>query len=93
MLEKGERRARNGPTNLVCYIARLWLFLKLVILTEVQTLVPLTGVASTNSREIFPLIGGVISTCFEFGRALESRTDVDAFKAEDSVTLVMRRGD
>lgn len=54
---------------------------------------PLTGVASTNSREIFALVGEVISTCFEFGRALENRTDVDAFKAGDSVALVVRRGD
>lgn len=54
---------------------------------------PLTGVASTNSREIFALVGEVISTCFRFGRAQESRMDVDAFKAGDSVALVVRRSD
>jgi hypothetical protein len=61
MLEKGERGAQNGPTNLVvCCSARPWLFLKLVKLTKSQAVVSLT-VASTNSREIFSLIGGVIS--------------------------------
>jgi hypothetical protein len=93
MLEKGERGAQNGPTNLVvCCIARPWLFLKLVKLTKSQAVVSLT-VASTNSREIFSLIGGVISLCFKFGGALENRSAFDAFEAKDGVTVVAWYGD